>query len=60
MRELAGASTFGTPGGNKVSSILLKSDAITRDNLNDVIDAGWIEADVLCRGVTAGSVTACP
>jgi len=58
--KVTGVSTFDTPKGNSVSSILLKPEAITRDNLKDVIDAGWIAADALCRGVKAGSVTACP
>ena len=29
---------------------------ITKDNLNDVIDAGWITKEEVCAGVAAGSV----
>ena len=47
------------PGGNTVSSILLKPEPITKDNLKDVLDAGWITKDDLCKDVTAGSVAAC-
>ena len=32
---------------------------ITKDNLNVVIDAGWVTKDVVCQGVAAGSVAAC-
>jgi D-xylose transport system substrate-binding protein len=50
---------FASPGGNQLTSILLTPQAITKDNLNVVVDAGWITKDVLCKGVTAGKVTAC-
>src|SRR5450432_2268541 len=54
--KITGASPFTTPGGNSISSILLKADPINTTNLNDVLSAGWITKDVLCKGVTAGSV----
>jgi D-xylose transport system substrate-binding protein len=57
--KVSGASAFTTPGGNSVSSIFLTPDAITKDNLKDVLDAGWITAADLCKGVTAGSVAGC-
>jgi D-xylose transport system substrate-binding protein len=56
---VAGAAPFTTPGGNTVSSILLKPIPITKDNLQVVLDAGWITKDALCQGVTAGSVGGC-
>ncbi len=40
-------------------AILLAPDPITKDNLNDVIDAGWITKDKACAGVKAGAVKAC-
>jgi D-xylose transport system substrate-binding protein len=57
--KVSGAAAFKTPGGNSVSSILLQPDPITKDNLKDVLDAGWITKDDLCKGVTAGSVNGC-
>jgi D-xylose transport system substrate-binding protein len=57
--KVTGAAPFKTPGGNTVSSILLKPDPITKDNLKDVLDAGWITKDKLCQGVTAGTVPVC-
>jgi len=57
--KVSGAAAFTTPGGNSVNSIFLTPDAITKDNLKDVLDAGWITKDDLCKGVTAGAVTGC-
>lgn len=47
-------------GPNKVemSAIFLKPVAITKDNLNLVIDAGWVKKDVVCQGVK-GDLAAC-
>jgi D-xylose transport system substrate-binding protein len=54
------AADFTTPGGNTVKSITLNPTPITKDNLNLVIDSGWVTKDVVCASVTAGSVPACP
>ena len=59
VTKVSGTAAFKTPGGNNVTSILLKPEAIKKDNLNVVLDAGWIAKDKLCQGVTAGSVKAC-
>ena len=60
VTKVAGTAPFKTPGGVDVTSILLTPIAITKDNLNVVLDAGWIDSAALCQGVTAGSVAACP
>ncbi len=57
--DIAGAVDFTTPGGNTVKSVFLTPVAITKDNLNVVIDAGWISKEAACAGVAAGSVAAC-
>ncbi len=57
---VSGASAFTTPGGNELSSIFLEPIPITQDNLDVVVDAGWISTEELCDGVEAGSVAACP
>ena len=57
--KIAGASPFTTPGGNTVSGIQLQPNPITKDNLNVVLDAGWITKADLCKGVTAGAVGGC-
>ena len=38
---------------------VFKPQAIKKDSVNLVLDAGWIAKDKLCHGVTAGSVKAC-
>ena len=53
------AHPFTTPGGNTVQSIVLTPTPITKDNLAVVIDSGWVTKDVVCSGVTAGSVNPC-
>jgi D-xylose transport system substrate-binding protein len=45
--------------GVEVNAILLAPNPITKDNLNDVIDAGWISKEEACAGVKAGTVAAC-
>jgi D-xylose transport system substrate-binding protein len=54
-----GTASFTTPGGVDVTSILLAPIPIMQDNLNVVLDAGWIDQATLCQGVEAGSVAAC-
>ncbi|MBN9137770.1 MULTISPECIES: D-xylose ABC transporter substrate-binding protein [Phyllobacterium] len=48
-------------GANKVevNAVFLTPVPITKDNLNVIIDAGWVKKDVVCQGVKAGSVAAC-
>lgn len=42
-----------------MTSILLTPVPITKDNLDVVIQAGWVPKDVVCRGVKAGTAKAC-
>ena len=57
--KVSGTAIFKTPGGNSINSILLQPNPITKDNLKDVVDAGWITKDDLCKGVGAGKVSVC-
>ena len=57
---IRGVSPFTTAGGHTLSSLLIKPVAITKNNLDAVVEAGWITGDDLCQGVPAGSVAACP
>jgi D-xylose transport system substrate-binding protein len=57
--KVTGASPFTTPGGNDLSTILLTPIPVTQDNLNVVLDAGWIDKATLCKGVDAATVAAC-
>jgi D-xylose transport system substrate-binding protein len=54
-----GAIKFSTPGGNEMNTILLTPVPITRDNLDVVVDAGWISVEELCASVPSGSVAIC-
>jgi D-xylose transport system substrate-binding protein len=56
---VAGTAPFTTPGGIDITSILLTPLPITQDNLDVVIDAGWISQEDACNGVEAGTVAAC-
>ena len=42
-----------------MNSILIPPNPITKDNLGEVISAGWISKEEACAGVAAGSVGAC-
>ena len=59
MTDIEGAIVFETPEGNMMNSILLAPNPITRENLNVVIEAGWITKEAACQGVPAGTVAAC-
>mgnify|MGYP006313374453 CR=1 FL=1 len=60
VSEVAGGKTF-KDGANKVEmpAILIEPVAITQDNLNLVIDAGWITKEKACAGADAAKVAAC-
>jgi D-xylose transport system substrate-binding protein len=49
----------GPANTSDLNSILLTPDAITKDNLKDVLDAGWIDKATLCKDVPAGTVDVC-
>jgi hypothetical protein len=59
LDAIPGATIF-TDGPREIPmhSILLAPIPITRDNLNIVIDAGWVSREVVCHGVDAASATA--
>jgi D-xylose transport system substrate-binding protein len=59
LADLPGIVMFMSPGGNNMTSYLLTPIPITKDNLQVVIDAGWIDVATLCQGVTAGTVDVC-
>jgi D-xylose transport system substrate-binding protein len=50
-----GVQQFQTPGGNTVNALFLQPVPITAENLNVVVDAGWITQEELCQGVTGGA-----
>ncbi|MFZ0015105.1 MAG: substrate-binding domain-containing protein [Acidimicrobiia bacterium] len=50
---------FESPGGNTMISIILDPTPVTRDNLDFVIDGGFLTQEDLCQGVSAGTVDVC-
>jgi D-xylose transport system substrate-binding protein len=48
----------GGPKGVEMDAILLKPVPITWDNLGIVIDAGWVEKEVVCQGVDSAKAPA--
>ena len=59
IKKVAGVVQFASPGGNDMTSIFLTPIPITKDNLNVVLDAGWIDQATLCKDVPAGTVAVC-
>lgn len=60
MTDVPNVGKFsGGKRGVEVNAILLEPTPITKDNIDVVIDAGWIDAATACNGVAAGSVAAC-
>ena len=58
--KLPGVTKFnGGKKGVEMNAILIPPNPITKDNLNDVIDGGWLTKDEACAGVKPGSVAAC-
>jgi len=58
--DIEGAVKFsGGPQGIEMTSLFLKPIAITQDNLNEVVDAGWISKSKLCQGVKKGTASVC-
>ena len=60
MEDVDGSEKWSDgPQGVEMNAVFLAPVPITRDNLNLVIDAGWVSKDVVCQGVSAGTVAAC-
>jgi D-xylose transport system substrate-binding protein len=60
MSDIPGAVKFsGGPKKIEMNSLFLTPIPITKDNLDVVIDAGWIKKDEICQGVKPGTVKVC-
>ncbi len=58
--ELAGATVFTDEAqGIEQWAVPLEPTTVTRDNLDLMLEAGWVTQDEMCRGVEAGTVPAC-
>ncbi|SLN40020.1 D-xylose-binding periplasmic protein precursor [Roseivivax jejudonensis] len=54
MSDIEGAEAWTSPGGTTLWSEFLNPVPITQDNLSEVVDAGWIDQETLCQGVSDG------
>jgi D-xylose transport system substrate-binding protein len=60
MSDVPGAVMFsGGPKKVEMNAVFLTPVPITRDNLDVLIDAGWIKKDEVCQGVKPGTVKVC-
>jgi D-xylose transport system substrate-binding protein len=59
VKSVPGTTQFKSPDGNDLTTIQLKPQPITQENLDVVLDAGWIDKATLCQGVTGTTVKAC-
>ena len=58
LADIEGTVQFDADG-TSMTSIFLEPLPITQDNLDLVVDAGWITVEQLCDGVAAGTVAVC-
>jgi D-xylose transport system substrate-binding protein len=58
MGAIEGAEEWTSPGGTTLTAKFLDPVPVTRENLDVVVDAGWIDQETLCQGVS-GDVAAC-
>ncbi len=60
MADVPGAVTFnGGPKGIEMTSFFLAPVPVTRANLADVIEAGWVSKETVCQGVPKGAIAVC-
>ncbi|MCR9123762.1 MAG: D-xylose ABC transporter substrate-binding protein [Phyllobacteriaceae bacterium] len=54
MGDIEGAADWTSPAGTEMTARFLEPVPVTADNLTVVVDAGWIDQETLCQGVTDG------
>lgn len=54
MSAIEGAEEWTSPGGTTLWAEFLAPQPVTQDNLDLVVDAGWISQEALCQGVSDG------
>ncbi|PHP27967.1 D-xylose ABC transporter substrate-binding protein [Limimaricola cinnabarinus] len=58
MSAIEGAEEWTSPAGTTLTAKFLDPVPVTIENLDAVVDAGWIDQETLCQGVS-GDVAAC-
>jgi D-xylose transport system substrate-binding protein len=59
MKSIKDAVSWTSPAGTTMTARFLAPVPVTRDNLNVVLDAGWISKESLCAGVNPSKVAVC-
>ncbi|MEM8852978.1 MAG: D-xylose ABC transporter substrate-binding protein [Pseudomonadota bacterium] len=54
MSDVEGAMQWTSPSGTELWAMFLPPVPVTKENLKLVVEAGWIEKDALCQGVSGG------
>ncbi len=54
MSDIEGSGEWTSPSGTTLTARFLEPIPVTSDNLSLVVDAGWIEQEALCQGVSDG------
>lgn len=54
MADVPGAQSWTSPAGTSMTAVFLAPVPVTKDNLSDVVSAGWISKEALCQGVAGG------
>ncbi len=54
MTDVDGATSWTSPAGTKMTAKFLAPVPVTVNNLDAVVDAGWISKESLCQGVSNG------
>ena len=54
MSDIEGAQEWTSPAGTTLTAKFLEPIPITQDNLDVVVEAGWIDEETLCQGVEDG------
>ena len=56
LADVDGSAAWTSPSGTEIQAKFLAPVPITADNLNVVLDAGWISKDALCVGTSGVAV----
>ena len=59
MKSVNGSQNWTSPAGTTMRARFLAPVPVTKANLNDVLDAGWISKATLCAGVNQSKVAVC-
>ena len=54
MTAVEGSEAWTSPAGTALTALFLDPIPVTQENLNVVVEAGWISQEELCQGVTGG------